>query len=435
MDMSNHPARAARTPRPRSSVSHGVGMVGLIGLFGWMAIARHYGMDGPNAALTNVLACALPMLLWSLVVDKVHLNPSTGIDWSAPKPLKDIFDTAQTKLVGLWATWCVIGASYCVARWYWAEPYLFSMHLLEAAAPWLFGLSIPYVLWLERYLITPRDGAWHVGAWLMGNPARDLSAIAHHARAWTVKGFFIAFMLSIVPGGYGDVIRTPTAEILATPSALAGWLINLMFIIDVALATVGYLLTLRPLDAHIRTANPHLGGWVAALICYPPFIMMGEGRPLQYHINTADWSYWLAGSTAALWMMGSVLVLLTAIYAWATVAFGIRFSNLTHRGTLTHGPYAITKHPAYVSKVSFWWLSTLPFLATTHSIVDMVRNTVMLTLVSGIYFWRAKTEEQHLMSDPDYQAYAAWMAEHSLFARVRDAILRRPVAAPESVAS
>ena len=47
---------------------------------------------------------------------------------------------------------------------------------------------------------------------------------------------------------------------------------------------------------------------------------------------------------------GAILVVLTGIYAWATMAFGLRFSNLTHRGILTHGPYAFTKHPAYMSK-------------------------------------------------------------------------------------
>ena len=36
-----------------------------------------------------------------------------------------------------------------------------------------------------------------------------------------------------------------------------------------------------------------------------------------------------------------------------------------------------------------------------------------------IYYLRAKTEERHLMRDPDYRAYAAWIAEHGLFARVR----------------
>ena len=39
----------------------------------------------------------------------------------------------------------------------------------------------------------------------------------------------------------------------------------------------------------------------------------------------------------------------------------------------------------------------------------MVRNTVVLGLVSGVYYWRAKTEERHLSADPTYREYAEWM--------------------------
>jgi protein-S-isoprenylcysteine O-methyltransferase Ste14 len=185
-----------------------------------------------------------------------------------------------------------------------------------------------------------------------------------------------------------------------------------MFLVDVQFATVGYVLTFKPLDSHIRTANPFMAGWAAALICYPPFIMMGDNGPLNYHVATADWAYWFEGHTTLLAIWGVWLVFLTGVYAWATVAFGIRFSNLTHRGILTHGPYRWTKHPAYLSKNAFWWFSTLPFLVTSGSWQDGLRNTVLLAAVSGVYYWRARTEERHLMADPDYAAYAAWMERH-----------------------
>lgn len=68
--------------RPQSAVSGAVGWVGLAGMTAWIVVARHYGLDGPYAALINVAACALPMVLWSVFVDKVHRNPSTGIDWN-----------------------------------------------------------------------------------------------------------------------------------------------------------------------------------------------------------------------------------------------------------------------------------------------------------------------------------------------------------------
>ena len=435
MDMSNTPAIPAKPPRPASAVSTGSGLVGLCGLFSWMAFAKYNGMDGTWSALANVLACGLPMVLWSVFVDKVYKNPTTGIDWSTKRPLKEILDTSLTKLAGLWAIWGIIAAAYCIFRFYWRGDYLFAMEMMEAVAPYLLALSIPYVMWLDRHLKQPRDGSWHFGALILGIGGHDKTLVAHHLRAWAVKGFFCAFMLSIVPGGFGEVVRAPWAEILTNPVTLSNWLISLMFVIDVAFATVGYLLTMKPLDSHIRTANPFMMGWVAALMCYPPFVLMGGDSPLQYKVNTESWSYWFGGNPVVLAIWGGLLVLLTAWYAWATVAFGIRFSNLTNRGVLTHGPYAWTKHPAYLAKNTFWWLETLPFLVTSASLVDAIRNTVILAMVSGVYFWRAKTEEKHLrLDEPVYADYAQWMDEHGPITRRINRLLGRkpnlvPVAA------
>ena len=431
---------APRPPRPKSAVSTGVGVAGLCGLAVWVifaltfdanpvrfliadlfgapAVAHAGKLSGNNAALMNVAFCGVPMVLWSLFVDKVHRNPSTGIDWDSPaKPWRETFDVSMTKLAGLWATWALIAGIYCIARFYWRGNYLFAMETLSACAAPLFVLSIPYVIWLDRRLKQPIDGAWHLGAVLMGQVGVDRAAIAHHFRSWAVKGFYLAFMLSIVPGGFRGVIDGNFAEIQANPVALVRWLITLMFVIDVAFATVGYLLTMKPLDAHIRSATPYAAGWAAALVCYPPFIMMNTGGPLDYQHDENAWVFWLQGHPTALALVGGVLVVLTAIYAWATVAFGLRFSNLTDRGILTHGPYAFTKHPAYLSKNLFWWISGIPFLVASHSLTDAVRNTVLLAAVSGIYYWRAKTEEWHLSPDPDYRAYAAWMGEHGAITR------------------
>ena len=90
-----------RAAGPRSAVSAGVGIVGLIGLVSYLLIARFApdiaaflgidwgargAMNGPNSAIASVLACGLPMVLWSIFVDKVHRNPSTGIDWALRRP-------------------------------------------------------------------------------------------------------------------------------------------------------------------------------------------------------------------------------------------------------------------------------------------------------------------------------------------------------------
>lgn len=420
-------SRAAADPRPKSAVSGAVGFMGLAGLAIWAGISWIYGMEGPLAALVALVACAVPMLVWSLLVDKVHRNPTTGIDWSAPpRPLSETLDISLAKIAGLWGIWAAIGALYCLGRWYWDGPYLFSMQLLGMACVPMLVLSVPYVIWLDRRLVEPRDGAWHFGQWLIGrSDLADRETIHEFLRQWAIKGFFLAFMISIVPGNWTETIRPDWAWIVANPVNLAQWLIAAMFMIDVVFATVGYALTMKPLDAHIRSANPYAAGWTAALICYPPFIMMSPGGPLDYHQASSDWTFWLDGHPVALAGMGTWLVLLTAIYAWATVAFGFRFSNLTHRGILTHGPYAWSKHPAYLSKNLFWWFAVLPFLATTGSLVDMIRNTFTLALVSGVYYWRARTEERHLMADPAYRDYAEWMARNAPLPRLIAALRRR----------
>ncbi|MES2097262.1 MAG: isoprenylcysteine carboxylmethyltransferase family protein [Pseudomonadota bacterium] len=407
-------------PRPQSAVSAGTGLVGLIGMLTWVGFAFWFKMDGPYAALCNVAAAGIPMVLWSVIVDKVHRNPSTGIDWDNAKPWRETLDISITKLAGLWATWAGIAAIYAVGRFYWVGGFQFSMWVFMGLAPVLFVLSIPYTLWLDRRMVEPKDGCWALGAWLMGlKEPVDHEAIYNHLRSWGVKAFFTAFMLAIVPPGFGDFIRGDLGTVLSSPVALANWLITFMFVIDVAFATSGYLLALRPLDSHIRTATPYAAGWTAALICYPPFVLMGDGGPLDYHPGTYGengWSTWFAAYPVLLIVIGTLLVTLTAIYAWATVTFGIRFSNLTHRGILTNGPYKFSRHPAYLSKNLFWLIATVPFL-TTGSWVDAVRSTAIMLTVAGIYYWRAKTEERHLGLDPAYRAYSEWMDRNGLVPR------------------
>ena len=96
--MTESPARAT-PPRPPSDVSVWVGLVGLAGLLVWVAICRAWPqiaealalpgprerMAGSSAAVFALVFSGVPMVAWSLLVDKVHRRASTGIDWSAPR--------------------------------------------------------------------------------------------------------------------------------------------------------------------------------------------------------------------------------------------------------------------------------------------------------------------------------------------------------------
>lgn len=417
--------------RPKSDVSSAVGLVGLAGLIAWVVFARSFPdiaaafdlavpretLGGPNSALVGLLAAALPMAAWSVLVDKVHRRPSTGLDWSLVRSRKPDRGVTLVKLSGLWATWAIIACLYCLCRWYWDGQYVFSIKVLAYAAISLVALSLPYIFWIDRALVKQRDHTWHFGALLLMQPGWDTEEIKKHWRAWIIKAFFTAFMISIIPFAFRTVVTADIAEVMARPERVALTAIEAMFMIDVMIGTVGYIVTMRPLDAHIRSGNPLLAGWVAALICYPPLVwgILGDGRAINYEQNAAGWLHWLVGHDTLIAVWGGVLVLLTGIYAWATFAFGLRFSNLTYRGVLTNGPYRFTRHPAYLSKNLFWWCSVLPFLVTTGSPVEAIRNSFFLLVVNGIYFWRAKTEEAHLLAeDPKYREYYAWMAHNGL---------------------
>ena len=427
---------------PKSDVSAGVGLAGLFGLFAWILFCRNYPefadlfgipgprapLSGPYAALAAMLFSTGPMVLWSVFVDKVHRNASTGIDWNRKRPLAEVIHISVVKLAGLWATWAILAFLYCVARWYWQGQYLFAMEVLTAAAIPLFALSVPYVLWIDRVMVNPRDHAWHFGAMLLGREAYDPEEVKKHWRAWIIKGFFGAFMISILPSGFAAIVTADLADILQQPVRFGELLIGLLFVIDVQIGTVGYLVTMRPLDAHIRSGNPYLGGWLAALICYPPlaYAFMGASGMIAYEVSTPGWAHWFAGYDALLWLWAAWLVFLTGIYAWATVAFGIRFSNLTYRGVLTNGPFRFTRHPAYLSKNLFWWSATLPFLVSSGSPTDAVRNTFFLACVSAIYYWRARTEEAHLLGeDAKYREYYDWMERYGLVTAPLAALKRR----------
>lgn len=425
------PTPATPALRPASAVSSGVGLAGMAALLGWFFIARHYRMDGELSAITSVGCVAIAMCVWSLLVDKVHRNPSTGIDWSLRRDWADVHKISAVKIAGLWATWAIIGFFYCVFRFYWSGPYGFAMHWIGIAMVPVALLSIPYVLWLDRRLVDPRDGAWHFGEWLMGGEDYDVDKIWRHMRLWAVKGFYTAFMVSIVPGNFLPILLRPVDVILSNPLEFGAFLVAFTYLVDVHFATVGYILTMRPLDAHIRTANPYGMGWVAALICYPPFVLMNPGGPLFYGEDSAGfaatgdishgwyvWAQYFHVPMPLVWGWAALLVALCVIYAWATVAFGLRFSNLTHRGIITHGPYAWTRHPAYLAKNAYWWLAGLVLLPWDGNLVQAVRNVTLLAMVSGVYYWRAKTEEKHLLGDPAYVAYWEWAQEHAPIPRL-----------------
>lgn len=182
-------------------------------------------------------------------------------------------------------------------------------------------------------------------------------------------------------------------------------LIQAILFVDVLLFTVGYLVESSRLGNDIRSVDPTLIGWAAALLCYPPFNMVTSkvlGSPVSDFPQFDDPTVHIALNLALLALM--------ALYASASVALGLKASNLTHRGIVSRGPYNVIRHPAYVCKNLAWWIGSVPLVTSEFdkSLVGGLLTTGSVVAWSMLYVLRALTEEDHLRKvDGEYAAYAA----------------------------
>lgn len=168
--------------------------------------------------------------------------------------------------------------------------------------------------------------------------------------------------------------------------------ISLLFFIDVAYFTFGYMVEARFLNNTVRSVEPTILGWVVALICYEPFNNILNNYASWYandniYVPSRDQTF----------VLHLVVLILLGIYASASVALGAKASNLTNRGIVSRGPYRWVRHPAYTAKNLAWWVTIIP--------VFSLSALLSMAVWSSVYFMRAITEERHLLRDPEYQAY------------------------------
>lgn len=188
-------------------------------------------------------------------------------------------------------------------------------------------------------------------------------------------------------------LLTPASWTLADWRWGLGFAYDVVFFIDCSFALIGYASESRWLGNKTRSVEPTVFGWFVCLACYPPWNhVLGVYLPLE---NSPTTHFGEVG----LVVLKGISVALFTIYASATVAFGFKFSNLTHRGVVSRGPYRVVRHPAYLTKCLAWWCEHIPTLTPAKAF--------FLTGLCGVYALRAWTEERHLGKDPAYQAYRA----------------------------
>jgi len=395
---------------PKSAVHGAMALVGLAafasGIFGARALApwQHEW----QASLAVMAWVALLLLGTDLLFNRVHRRASTGLDASRHEPS---IERTAVKFLGLLGSLGMLGLAYKTFPLY-ADPFYapFFAMLPLLLSLWLVA-ALPYIYLVDRRMVEPHDGYWQMGELLMLDwRGIDRRVLGQHLLGWLVKGFFLPLMFVYLCQDMTRLLAY-AGTVQGTKPLYDAAFISIYFA-DVMLVCVGYLATFRITDSHIRSAEPTLLGWVVALACYQPFWGFVAVDFLAYR-TAYDWQAWLAASPPLYMVWGGMVLLLTAIYLWATLSFAARFSNLTHRGIITNGPYRYTKHPAYVAKNISWWLISVPFLAQDGWQNGLLR-CLMLLGVNILYWLRARTEERHLSADPVYVSYALWMDQHGL---------------------
>jgi protein-S-isoprenylcysteine O-methyltransferase Ste14 len=391
--------------------------LGCLLLMLWYLRYRHalYG-TGPGALpLQSEIfmllgSVAVPVIFLDLVVLKVHKRASTGLDWDTT-PVLDLGRVA-TKLVGLAFTLGIIAFAYWIFPEYHGSFYDPFYNVLKRFWAPLVIACVGYVSLIDAQMVSPRDSYWQLGRVVLLHPGDARAAdIANHFRSWLVKAFFVPLMCVWMNDDVRRMISFDLAHASWSNLQAYDFLYTLIFGVDLLFCTCGYVLSFRVIDTHVRSAEPTMYGWVVALFCYQPFYSLFEAQYVRYSTNDFAFGAWLGGMVTLRWIWVASIVGLIAVYSLATVAFGVRFSNLTHRGILTNGPYRFTKHPAYITKNISWWLTSIPFIPHTGW-SDAVRHSVALGCINMMYFMRAKTEEAHLSRDAAYVEYALWMNDH-----------------------
>ena len=145
--------------------------------------------------------------------------------------------------------------------------------------------------------------------------------------------------------------------------------------------------------------------WQRNPICRPDHRGLGCGAPLLSPFNIDKQS---AGGRASDFpqfddptihvALNVMLLVLMAIFASASVALGLKASNLTHRGIVSRGPYRVIRHPAYVCKNMAWWIGSAPAVSVAFglSLTDGLQSVGSVLAWTMLYVLRAVTEEDHL---------------------------------------
>lgn len=299
----------------------------------------------------------------------------------------------------------------------WSVGFVFNDFSFEIVLIFNLIFTAYFILLIPYYLIykTPSKARlvynylWEIMKWGDNYNEKHTTALL----AWIVKLFFLPLMLVWITNhcfnlinssytSYQNIGSLNTDFLTFFNTHFFMWAFTAILLFDVLFFTLWYLLEAPIFKNTIKSVEPTLIWWAVVLICYPPF---------NSHLtNIVGWYSKDFPQFASAYIhipLNIGILILMAIYAWASIALWLKASNLTNRWIVRKWPYKYIRHPAYICKNTAWLIWGIPILVM--SFTDVTINTLAVLLWLGswafVYYMRAMTEEAHLSLDPDYVDY------------------------------
>ena len=247
---------------------------------------------------------------------------------------------------------------------------------------------------------------------------RKITALLNLSRNIILKGYFVPQLLasslhfwaswehyavglvSNLQHGQINIITQDT--FIALVGLIHVCLIHLASAAGTSMPFAGYLLSLRILGNHIRSTDSTFGGWLFMMLAYLPVCNL-PGMFLSRTSILWPASLWHFNQNLILFLT-SAFVSFVLINTWSDLTLGLKFSNVSYRGVVRHGPYSLVRHPAYTAKLAAWALALVPSMLTLPGFIQGAFGWFAL---AAIYVMRALTEERHLSQFAEYRDYCA----------------------------
>ena len=138
--------------------------------------------------------------------------------------------------------------------------------------PWIIGLSIPYFVLMDKLDPEEKDIYYKIGyAVIHRKKTITRFELGNFIRSWLVKAFWLGLMQPAMIVKLRWLTTYDWDLMIDNPVEWYWTATVICFFIDLAYASVGYLMNIKMFGTQTRTAEPTLFGWVSAILCYWPF--------------------------------------------------------------------------------------------------------------------------------------------------------------------